>query len=262
MQFRKISFSEKNIIKYSLIIVFIFSALILIVYFSLRLSLSAIISQKKWLDPQFWATGIIFLAGIIFITILRYFLNKIDYWLDNAERNLKNALKGNWGEKKTFEEFQKILGADYKIYRNFKIQNRKFDNDAIIIGPKGIISIEIKNIHGDFEFIGEETYKHNWRYGNECLCKLNEWKSPTREVLRHCEAFEKWLSESGFNGIKLKRAILLVDTKARIIKLENPAVYVVKGLNDLAKYIENSYNDSLFTPEFCEKLDKLLSERK
>lgn len=262
MNIKRLSFSEKNIIKYSLIIVIILVFAFLVAIFSLKWSLGQIISQKKWLDPQFWGTAIIFLIGIIFTVIFQYIINNyFDFWLDNATQKLNNHLKGIRGEKKTFIKLKEILGQEYKVYRNFKIPNRKFDVDAIIVGPKGIIAIEIKNISGEFEFIGEETYKRYMNYNNECVCKLNEQKSPTKQILRHSAVLEKWLIENGFRNILLKRAIILVNEKVKVNKIKNPSVFIVKGLERLPNFIETCYNDPLFTLEFCKKLNWFLSKK-
>lgn len=255
----KLSFSEKEIIKNIFKIIVFIVAFVLIEYIAFKSSILVVFSERKWLDPNFIIVGICLFLGFMMAVIFRFIGEKLDIFVDNIIWRLKNALKGSSGEKKTFAKLGEILGKEYKIYKNFKIPNTKFDNDLIILGPKGLIYIEIKNIAGNFDFIGEETYRHDRHHGDESLCKFNEYRSPTKRVLYHCEVFEKWLANNGFKGIILKRAIILVGDNVNITKIENPAVYIISSLNNLTSFIETSYNDPLFTEEYCEKLDKLLS---
>lgn len=252
-----ISFSKKQIIINLFKIVITVLILLLIAYFALGWSIKDIITHKRYLDPQSIAMAILLAVAMLLVIIEMAFLNKIGDFLDKSVYALKNALKGNWGEKKTFEKLREILDERYKIYTNFQIPGKKFDNDAIVLGPKGIISIEVKNISGEFDFIGEEIYKHKWCNGDECLCRLNMYHSPTREIIRHSLFLEEWLTQSGYKDITIKKAVLMVGSRFKINKIESPAVYVIVGLDNLANYIQESYDDPQFTPEFCQKLSKL-----
>lgn len=261
MCFSKTSFSQKEVIKNSFKIIVFIIIFILFEYFCFKSSILTVWKERKWLDPNFMLVGLSFFVGVIFVLIWRYIQGKLDIFINDTVRRLKNALKGNRGEKKTFARLKEILGQEYKIYKNFKVPGTNFDNDLIILGPKGLIYIEIKNINGAFDFVGEETYRYDRHHGDESLCKLNEQHSPTKKVLWHCEHFERWLSNNGFKEVIIKRAILLVSDNIKIVKIENPAVYIISSLNNLADFIEKSYNDPLFTKEFCYKLDQLLSRK-
>ena len=262
MKFLRLSFSKKQIIINILKITIVLLVLFLIVYISLDWGIRDIVIYKRWLDPKFITVAISLALGFLLAVVELKLLEELDAFLDKTTYALQNAFKGNWGEKKTFAKLKEILGQErrYKIYTNFQIPDTKFDNDAIILGPKGIISIEVKNIKGKFDFIGEETYKHEWCSGDECLCKLNEYHSPIKEVIRHSIVLEEWLAQSGYKDIKIKKAVLMVGSRFKINKIENPVVYIVSGLNNLVNFIKDSYDDPRFTPEFCQKLSDIFDK--
>ena len=166
---RPLSFSEKKIITSILTILLIILFVFLAAYFLLDWSISDIIVNKRWLDPQFAVVLVSIFTGFFLAVFEIKFLDRLTESLNRAIYTLRNALKGNQGEKKAFQKLKKILGEQYKIYGNFQINGEHFDNDVIILGPKGIISIEVKNISGTFSFKGEETYRHDWHNWNECV---------------------------------------------------------------------------------------------
>lgn len=256
----QLSYSQKKMVLAASKIALFFIVFILLAYFILGWSIADLMVNKRWADPKFIGTGIatlfVFILGMIEISVL----NKADAWLDRQVFNLKNALKGNYGEKRTFERLGQMLGEQYRIYRNVYIPGRKFDIDVIVVGPKGIITFEIKNIgtKGDiFCFEGAETYKIRTYKdnGDEVSCKLGD-SNPIKEAMRHNLALEEWLMKNGYGGIKVKGAILMVG-EASIEKISSPALYVITGFDGIKKYIEGTFADQRFTPEFCEKLDAL-----
>jgi len=259
-----LSFSKKIIIKNIIKIFFIIFCFLLIAYFGLNFSITTIIRDKKWLDPMFIIIAATFFLGFILGVSEVRFLDKISNYLDKLTFNLKNAIKGNLGEKKTFEKLQQILGSEYKIYPNFHIPDPKltFDNDAVIIGPKGIICIEIKNIKGNFDFIEEETYKYYWHNKNQCRETFNEWNSPSKEVLRHSMVLQKWLEKKGINDIRPKPFLLLVGGMAEFHSKPNPrGYYVIKDLEKLPQTLQGTYEDGRFTEELCQSLVGLFGNK-
>ncbi|MCL5017063.1 MAG: NERD domain-containing protein [Patescibacteria group bacterium] len=257
-----LSYSKKLIIFNIFKIIFVLMVVILIAYFGLEYSFGDIFVNKRWLDRTFVLSAISFTTGFLLGTLELKFLERIGDYLDLCIYNLKNAWKGNWGEKKTFNKLIEILDERYKIYPNFHIpiSGNNFDIDVVIIGPKGIICIEIKNIKGKFDFIGKETFKHDWHNGNSCIDTLGEYNSPSREVLRHSLALEKWLKEKGKN-ILSKHMLLLVGGKAIINKLEPSHYFIVKNLEELQLRLSDTKIDPYFTTEVIQDLIKLFGDK-
>lgn len=259
------SFSQKLIIKIFLKVIIVLVVLLLVAYFLLGWSISNIISRKSWLDPQSLAIGISgilgFLVGVLEIKIL----DKIGDWFDRELFALKNAFKGNRGERRTFERLSEMLGDRYHLYRNFKIPNLKFDIDSVIVGPKGIITFEIKNLGGKndrFRFEGMDTYKiTRYSNGNEVTCKFGGFgnMNPIREAKRHNVALEEWLVKNSHDRIKVKGAILMTG-EAKIEEIKDPAIYVIKGLDGIKNFFDGCFDDQRFTEKYCEELNLIFQK--
>lgn len=255
----KLSFSEKNIVKNVLKIFSIILFFLIIEYFALQKSIQDIRSGL-WFDKNTIIAALLFFSGYVFASIWYRIRYRVDNFLDDAIGRLKSAYKGYLGEKNTFDKLSAILGSDYKIYPNFVIPGTKFDNDFIIVGPKGIVSIEVKNISGKYDFIGEETYRHNLHYGNECLCKLSEYQSPSREIIRHCAALENWLGQQGFENFKPKGLILLAGDNSLVNKIEPTNYYVIKNLEELTGTLEKTKIDPRFNSELLQGITNLFNK--
>jgi len=256
----KLSYSKKQIIINVLKIAIVFFVLLLVIYFSLGWSVKEIISRKSWLDPKVIAIVIVFVLGFLLGVIELKFLEKLGRFFDKTIFALRNAIKGNLGEKKTFERLSSMLGDSYRLHRNFKIPNTRFDIDTVIVGPKGIITFEIKNLGGSddkFRFEGNDVYKvKRYQNGNVCFCQLNYLANPVNEALRHNQALEEWLMKNDFEKIKIKGALLMVGN-SKIEGIEHPSIFIITSANGLKDYIDRAFEDSRFTEEYCDKLNRL-----
>src|SRR3989344_6884445 len=255
---KELSITKILILRNSLKIALLFLSLFVLLFISLRYAINDTITNHRLVDEKFITVGISILFGYILAFVVLKAEHKLDVFFDKTLRALRNAIKGNIGEKKTFAQLEKILGGNSRIYKNLKIDPR-FDIDAVIVGPKGLIVIEIKNLSGIFRFVGEDTYKISWRYGNECFCRLGEYDNPIREVLRHNLKLEKYLHENGFGNMRSHKTLLMVGD-AKIEELKEPAAYVITNLEHLKKYVDGLYDDERFTPEFRERLGTFLNK--
>lgn len=224
-----------------------------------------VVTQKSYLNPIFWTGGFLIVLGFLTGVMETWLLKKLDEWLDKRIFEIKNALKGNRGEKKTFERLSEMLGDHYKIYRNFLVPGRKFDIDAMVVGPKGIITFEVKNLGTEkdsFRFEGSDIYKvTRYSNGNECVCKMGDgYKTgnPIQEAKRHNQALEEWLMKNGYEGIKVRGAILMAGD-AKIESLNNPVIYIIQGVDGIKHYMDRTFEDQRFTEEFCAKLNSFLN---
>lgn len=254
--FPKFSYSEKLSIYYFLKLIILLSGLLLLAFYLLLTNTSQIISKLKIADSRYIIGIISFAIGFLYALVLSTIFNRLDNVFDGLLEKFRRAKKGAKGENLVFSELEKILDkSKYKVYPNFKIPGEKFDIDAIIVGPKGILMIEVKNLSGNFHFIDGNVYKQN-TYKRKCLCKLNDWENPIIETLRHKEVLRKFLEKNSLGNIVPRSAIVMVG--AKIDGISDPGVYVIIGVNKLLEYIKGLYDDPRFTKEFCAKIIKYL----
>jgi len=198
----------------------------------------------------------------IFFVILGIFLGffivwanrKIDNYLININREIGISREGDKGERLVYLELIKSLDDRYKIYKNFKIPGRIFDIDFLIVGPQGIIALEVKNSSCSYIFeekvairIKGEGYSHmrTQLYGN---C------DPRLKLVNHCKSLDHYLFTSGFKDIKARKVILFV--KGNISIKGRSGVYIINGLQNLGEYFQSLSEDKKFNKEFCDSINK------
>jgi hypothetical protein len=81
--------------------------------------------------------------------------------------------------------------------------------------------------------------------------------NPIEEALRHNQLMEEWLMKNGYEGIKIRGAILMASD-AKIESLKEPAVYVIKGIDGIKRYMDKTFENQRFTEDFCTKLNAFL----
>jgi hypothetical protein len=255
----KLSYSQKQILVNSIKIAVIILIFLIIVIGGLIWSTHSLITGKQWLNPQFITGSVLLLFGFFAGVLELTFLEKLESSLDRIIRSLKNGLKGHRGEQATIQKLQQVLGDQYRVYPNFKIPGRKFDIDMLILGPKGVITLEVKNYGGEYKFSGNDTYQiTRYHNGNINYCWLNERENPIKEAQRHNAILGEWLVQNGYRDIKPWGALLMVGD-AKIASLEKPAIYVITKLERLRDYIENLPDNGIFKADAYEQLISLLN---
>jgi hypothetical protein len=163
---------------------------------------------------------------------------------------------GQEGEIGVFSELDKLLGSEYKLFKNLIFKNRgyQFDIDAVIVGPKGIILFEIKNYAYPLVFNGQEIY---YQIGNSLVPMPSSW-DPRVELIKHFREFKKYLFANGFDNISINKAVVFL--KKYSARYQDPGVYLISGVDDIVNYLETLPTDARFTPEFCEKLNSVLKK--
>ncbi len=253
---KRISFAEQRILVNVAKIVFLLVILTSVFIWCVKAAYLDVL-KGVWSNPEIIKGAIWLSIGIVSAWLFLKARDRLDEFTNNAFFELRGAIIGNKAEKETFIKLRELLDARwYTIYPNFKIPGEKFDCDVVIVGPKGIILIEVKDISGKYDFVYENTFKHDIHFGNACIDTLREYRSPSRELLRHCARFENWLHRSGLEGLSIKKALILAGGRARVGRIENPPFYIVNDLVNLPGFFENAYDDHRFTPDFCLQISK------
>ena len=204
----------------------------------------------------FWFAAAFFALGFFTNWLARKIENR---WLDPfAEKLIEDARKaelGDEGEDGICAELERLLDkTDYTIYRNFKIPGRKYDFDAIIVGIKGIIVLEIKNRINPTLFANTMSYAE--KDGN--LITISQKDDSRRKLLYYCQDLERYLSNNGLGKLPINRAVVFLKKESARIIGDKINVWVVCGVQDLGKYLEGIKIDTRFTPELRQKINNVL----
>jgi len=204
--------------------------------------------------------AIIFFLGYISYPLFKKLSDKYDLIEEKIFKQIENAKHGEDGEKEVFIETEHLLGGEkYTLHKNFKLPGINQDIDAIIVGQKGIIIFEIKNYTNQLLFVNDEVFV---AVGSKLLRVRPDW-DPRREAVRCSYQLKKFFQENGFGRMRVFRAVVFLKKyAARIKKGTKTGVYLVSGIEELGKYIEGLPDDPRFTPEYCEKVNKLLKNNR
>ncbi len=197
------------------------------------------------------------ILGVI-LGLITVWVNKFtnDFFLKTD--NKKNiARKGYEGEKKVYLKLIKILDPEkYKIHQNFKIPGAKFDFDFLIIGPKGVVVLEVKNSDNSYIFFERGAIRVKISKYSREETKLFGRCDHREKLINYCLYLDNYLKSLGFSQIKIRKALVFVDSKVEI--KGKSKVFIMSNINELDKYFNTLNEDRRFSQDFCEKIDKKL----
>lgn len=201
---------------------------------------------------------------IIFSMILGLFLGVFFVWVNNIVNNffkktdseINKAKKGDKGEVDVYMKLIKILGNDYKIYKNFQIKNTRFDFDFLIVGPKGLIAVEVKNSSYNYIFTEEKAIKSKILKYSKTETTLYGKSDPRKKLINRCNYLKHLITTSETENIAIRKLLIFIDSDVEIIG--KPKVFIVKNINNLSSYFNTLKEDVRFTRVFCELINKKL----
>jgi len=97
------------------------------------------------------------LLGVFSCLIGQGLFNVFNSFLYGIDRKIGISMAGHEGEQKVFKELSNILDDRYTVYPNYIIPGHKFDLDFLIVGPKGLIVVEVKNFSNATVFSENEA---------------------------------------------------------------------------------------------------------
>ena len=150
---------------------------------------------------------ILYFVALYYLTKVLLYVFHIDYFY-----------RGGIGENNIAAELAK-LPNNYLVFRNMHIENRKSDTDFIVLGPKGLLTVEAKSHSGNISFNGRELLKNGKPFDKDFL---NQAKTEASNL-------DKYLLKSGFKGL-VKPVLVFSSRYAKMSFGLNPQnnVFVVQ----------------------------------
>ena len=241
---------RKNLIeKYQLIGFILLFVIIYVLYF---------INNTKRINPESFVVLFSMTIGMLACLFYIWVFKKLDKLFLKKDININKARLGDRGEELVCNRLKEILGDFYYMYPNFKIPGRKFDVDFLIIGPKGLIAMEVKNSSNHFSFSEKEALKIKGTGYTQEITRLIGNADPRVKLNNHCKSLNYYFYSLGLRGIKSKK--VLVFTNGSISIDGKAGIYIVKKLELLNKYFENLKDDDRFSPEYCAVIVEKLND--
>jgi hypothetical protein len=175
--------------------------------------------------------------------------------LMNIAQSLQEDLEffkyGKEGENKVLQILNESLDDNFTYITNYVIPNTRIgDIDGLLIGPKGIVILEIKNYAGIFRISGEDMY----RKLKGDVYRLYK-KNPFEQIKKQKEYLDKFLHEKGID-VKITPIVVLVYGKINAIT--GPTKVLITEANQLPNYIFELPLIPEWNPELPNKIIQVL----
>jgi hypothetical protein len=204
-------------------------------------------ANLRRLTPSFvvWLSILSFLIILLFLSVFIPFLHK--HWLllsifavifftlsknhvDTLVDQIRSFRFGKEGEDAVIEELKKTLDDNYVYVTNYQIPNTKIgDIDGLLICPKGILVLEVKNYVGVFRISGDDMLR---RLRGD-IYKLYR-RSPFQQVIRQTKYLDKFFKDNGVN-VRVLPIVVLVTGK--ISAISGATGVFVAEINKLTNHI-------------------------
>lgn len=251
------SYPVEQIKKYrkkKILFVLLFSVLVIILLIS---PISPLRTYELLLNPLFLFMTFLMALGVFFYLSISWLLKKFDNLFDGLDDHINISRKGASGERLVLEKLAMILDDSYTVFSNYKLEKYNFDFDFLIISPKGLIAMEVKNLSDSYKFLENELYKVKKSGYEEIIHKMRKEDDFRNKLKRHCDLLNSYLYQEGFQDIKAKKVIVFVNDR---VEIEGKSgIYIVKGVDKLRDYFEGLTTDDRFTEDFCSRIVNKLS---
>ena len=133
--------------------------------------------------------------------------------------------RGERGEEDVVRELTNLLDRRWKLYRNITLPGADADLDAALIGPTGVMLLEIKAFTGSFRVRGSE-----WGYRQGAQWRTMD-RNPTKQAQWNRQRLGQYLRKRLPDHDLPVSAMIVLGREPQYIKIIRPTVYVAHVRN-------------------------------
>jgi hypothetical protein len=163
------------------------------------------------------------------------------------------------GEQFVADEFGRQLNDDWVLLRGYK--NRRGEIDHLLLGPRGLVAIEVKNINGTVHCDGDDWRVDKYdNYGNlveqyAIGDKSDRKRSPSVQLNEPADDLEQFLRSRG-EDVGVLRAVLLVHSKAAVGNCRKATVNIYTKASEVITLVGKVRQP--FDPPTRKRLEELI----
>jgi hypothetical protein len=174
-----------------------------------------------------YVPNLIFLY-FVFLGFMSFKINKHH----SAIKIFRAGLQGETALKQTLNS----LSDDFVAFYNVPINNSK-DIDCVLVGPKGVFIIEVKNHKGTIIY-SENGWKQlkTGRGGTQYLGNL---ENPRKQLLANMHKFKTFLDENNIH-VWIQPILVFTNPEADIVLEKEPKPIIVCKIENILDVINNS----------------------
>ena len=145
------------------------------------------------------------------------------------------------GEQLVATELGRALDDDWTLLRGYR--NRRGEIDHLLLGPKGLFAIEVKNINATVSIDGDRWRADKYdNYGN--LVEQREvadrkGRSPSEQLNEPAAELERFLHARG-QRVTVQRVVVLAHKRSRIGPCRHPTVHVGTSTSYVLSLVHDS----------------------
>jgi hypothetical protein len=146
---------------------------------------------------------------------------------------------GQAGERAVHAALAIVLDDAWTAISGYK--NARGEVDLIVVGPAGILALEVKAINGYVSCDGDSWWRDRCdRFGNVVETRLpiadQRGRSPSRQVNEPVDMLQAQLSRRAIR-VPIYRGVVLAHGLSRVRSVANPSVHFVGLVADLQRHI-------------------------
>lgn len=154
----------------------------------------------------------------------------------------EKAAAGIRGEQSVAAGLGRALDDDWILFQGYR--NRRGEIDGLLVGPRGLFAIEVKNHNGTVDIRGDDWSSVKYGRRGDVLRERapmgdRRGRSPSQQLSEPTGQLADWLRIRG-QQVTPVLIVALVHPNARIGQVRSPTVHVVTSVQALLKRVEQS----------------------
>ena len=158
----------------------------------------------------------------------------------------EKIMAGIAGEQLVATELGRALDDDWTLLRGYR--NRRGEIDQLLLGPRGLFAIEVKNLNATVHVDGDRWRADKYdNYGNlveQRPIADRMGRSPSVQLNEPANDLERFLGQRG-QPVTVRRVVILAHRRSRLGRHENLTVAVGTSAGDLLTLIGDSPGNQL-----------------
>jgi len=164
---------------------------------------------------------------------------------DTADADTEEKIRaGIAGEQLVAAELGGALGDDWTLLRGYR--NRRGEIDHLLLGPRGLFAIEVKNINATVYIDGDHWRADKYdNYGNlveQRLIADRRGRSPSEQLNEPAAELERFLHERG-QRVAVQRVVVLTHRRSRLGSRHHPTVHAGTSTGYVLTLVDDSADE-------------------
>jgi Nuclease-related domain len=156
----------------------------------------------------------------------------------DAEERIRAGMAG---EQLVAAELGRALTDDWTLMRGYR--NRRGEIDHLLLGPKGLFAIEVKNVNATVHIAGDrwraDKYDNYGHLVEQHPITDRKGRSPSEQLNESADELERFLRGRG-QPVTAQRVVVLTHRRSRLAPASNPTVNVGTSTGYLLTLLDDS----------------------